>query len=175
MDGEPVWLNPQSETFEEDVQKLGGRLIRLQTGDDIPDPNITARPAPTSPKDRRETSCEGHDADHACKDTHPCPHGPMRILTHLWMRCTQPALASEIRRGRHLIERFDTEDGHVDDLARMAADTDAAICALLDGLADEYGDGGPTRRRLIAATVGITLPIHHQLATVGDRRTGDGA
>lgn len=31
---EPVWLDPQSATFEQDVRELGGRIIRLQQPDD---------------------------------------------------------------------------------------------------------------------------------------------
>lgn len=103
--------------------------------------------------------------------THPRPHGPMSVLVRAWMCCAQPALASEIRRGQHLIDRADTEDNHTDDLARMAADTDNAIRVLLDDMADEYGDSGPSRRRLIAGAVGIALPVCQGLATIGQQST----
>lgn len=103
--------------------------------------------------------------------THPRPHGPMRMFVHAWMCCAQPALASEIRRGQHLIDRADTEDNHTDDLARMAADTGNAINLLLDDMADEYGDSGPSRRRLIAGAVGIALPVCQGLATIGQQST----
>lgn len=104
--------------------------------------------------------------------THPRPHGPMSVLVRAWMCCAQPALLSEIRRGRHLIDRFDAEDNHADDLARMAADTDNAIRVLLDGMADEYGVSGAARRRLIAGAVGVALPVCQKLATVEHRPTG---
>ncbi|RSX49781.1 hypothetical protein [Bifidobacterium castoris] len=50
-DNRQVWLDPQSETFERDVQKLGGRLMRLQTGNQILDPNKTAPYGTRSEKD----------------------------------------------------------------------------------------------------------------------------
>lgn len=36
-----TWLNPQSSSFDQDIQALGGTIIHLQTSNQIFDPNST--------------------------------------------------------------------------------------------------------------------------------------
>lgn len=68
-----TWLNPQSSSFDQDIQALGGTIIHLQTSNQIFDPNSTTLLEPDPQKASLEATptCE----DRAVDKTEPAiPH-----------------------------------------------------------------------------------------------------
>ena len=88
--------------------------------------------------------------------------------TCIWLRCTHPALLSEIRYGQRIIKRAHATATPEETtmLRHMAADASNTISILLADLTTEYTISGPLRRHLIADTNEIATATMRQLSNI---------
>lgn len=91
-----------------------------------------------------------------------------RLPSRIWLRCTHPALLSEIRYGQRIIKRTraTATPEETTMLRRMAADASNAIGILLADLTTEYTSSGPLRRHLIADTNKIATAVTRRLSNI---------
>lgn len=90
--------------------------------------------------------------------------------TCIWLRCTHPALLSEIRYGQRIIKRAHATATPEETimLRHMAADASNAIRILLADLTAEYTSSSPLRRHLIADANTIAEHATTQLASIAN-------
>ncbi len=92
----------------------------------------------------------------------------MGCLTRLWLQCTQPDLAEQLRYAQRILNRFDTNPTPREHLMlrHMAANAHTTISMLLADLAADWQSAGPIQRRLLAATDRYATPLMRRLQTV---------
>lgn len=74
-----TWLNPQSSSFDQDIQALGGTIIHLQTSNQIFDPNSTTLLEPDPQKASLEATPDSRNPHTATAyAAHNCQSPPNR-------------------------------------------------------------------------------------------------